>query len=153
VGENGAVESRENRAVQSPDAAARKDFLALAAAAAEHEHSTHRLWSGSEHDAKYVADRYPADMIFVPCKGELSHNEAEWTSKEECARGAAVLLGPTLRVARLVRMDAPSAFLSASGGEQSPEQCKIVRHQVKIIHATLTRKPLHAVAPGLRGGG
>ena len=71
----------------------------VARAAGELEYSTHRLWAGAGHDAKYVADRYPAGMIFVPSAGGLSHNEAEWTSAEDCARGAAVLLGTVLRLA------------------------------------------------------
>src|SRR5205807_1100679 len=54
------------------------------------EYSTHRLWAGAGHDAKYVADRYPAGMIFVPSAGGLSHNEAEWTPKDDCVRGATV---------------------------------------------------------------
>ncbi len=62
-------------------------------------YSTRRLWAGAGHDAKYVADRYPAGMIFVPSAGGLSHNEAEWTSQDDCARGVAVLLGTVLRLA------------------------------------------------------
>jgi len=31
-------------------------------------------------------------MIFVPCRGGISHNEAEFASKEQCAAGAQVLL-------------------------------------------------------------
>jgi N-carbamoyl-L-amino-acid hydrolase len=62
-------------------------------------YTTLRLWAGAGHDAKYVADRYPAGMIFVPSSGGLSHNEAEWTSRDDCVRGAAVLLGTVLRLA------------------------------------------------------
>ncbi len=35
-------------------------------------------------------------MIFVPCRGGISHNEAESTSIEECAAGAQVLLNAVL---------------------------------------------------------
>jgi N-carbamoyl-L-amino-acid hydrolase len=38
-------------------------------------------------------------MIFVPSAGGLSHNEAEWTPPDDCARGAAVLLETVLRLA------------------------------------------------------
>ena len=31
-------------------------------------------------------------MVFVPCLGGISHNEAEFSSKEQCAAGAQVLL-------------------------------------------------------------
>ncbi len=62
-------------------------------------YTTLPLWAGAGHDAKYVADRYPAGMIFVPSAGGLSHNEAEWTPKDDCVRGATVLLGTVLRLA------------------------------------------------------
>jgi len=48
--------------------------------------------SGAGHDAAYVARVAPTTMIFVPCEGGLSHNEAEATRPEECAAGAQVLL-------------------------------------------------------------
>ena len=35
-------------------------------------------------------------MIFVPCFGGISHNEAESTTQEECAAGAQVLLNALL---------------------------------------------------------
>jgi N-carbamoyl-L-amino-acid hydrolase len=35
-------------------------------------------------------------MIFVPCRGGISHNEAEFTAKEQCAAGAQVLLQAVL---------------------------------------------------------
>lgn len=65
----------------------------VARAARDRGYSIRRLWAGAGHDAKYVADRFPAGMIFVPSAGGLSHNEREWTGPEDCARGAAVLLG------------------------------------------------------------
>jgi N-carbamoyl-L-amino-acid hydrolase len=39
-------------------------------------------------------------MIFVPCLGGISHNEAEWTSQEQCAAGAQVLLNAVLEFDR-----------------------------------------------------
>ena len=41
------------------------------------------------------ASRPPA-MIFVPCRDGISHNEAEFSSKEQCAAGAQVLLQAVL---------------------------------------------------------
>jgi N-carbamoyl-L-amino-acid hydrolase len=52
--------------------------------------------SGAGHDAAYVARVAPTTMIFVPCAGGLSHNEAESTSLEECGAGAQVLLNAVL---------------------------------------------------------
>lgn len=55
--------------------------------------------SGAGHDACYVALHCPTSMIFVPCEGGLSHNEAELITKEEASRGASVLLGAVIGVA------------------------------------------------------
>jgi N-carbamoyl-L-amino-acid hydrolase len=52
--------------------------------------------SGAGHDAAYIARVAPTAMIFVPCRGGISHNEAEFTSQEQCAAGAQVLLGAVL---------------------------------------------------------
>jgi N-carbamoyl-L-amino-acid hydrolase len=56
--------------------------------------------SGAGHDAAYVARVAPTTMIFVPCAGGISHNEAESTSFEECAAGAQVLLNAVLECDR-----------------------------------------------------
>ena len=48
--------------------------------------------SGAGHDAAYIARIAPTTMIFVPCLGGISHNEAESTTFDECAAGAQVLL-------------------------------------------------------------
>ncbi|MFY9694754.1 MAG: Zn-dependent hydrolase [Xanthobacteraceae bacterium] len=56
--------------------------------------------SGAGHDACYVARVAPTTMIFVPCRGGISHNEAESTSFDECAAGAQVLLNAVLEFDR-----------------------------------------------------
>jgi N-carbamoyl-L-amino-acid hydrolase len=58
--------------------------------------------SGAGHDACYVSRVAPTTMIFVPCRGGISHNEAEATSFEECAAGAQVLLNAVLEFDRRV---------------------------------------------------
>ncbi len=52
--------------------------------------------SGAGHDAAYIARVAPTTMIFVPCAGACSHNEAESTTLEECAAGSQVLLEAVL---------------------------------------------------------
>jgi N-carbamoyl-L-amino-acid hydrolase len=52
--------------------------------------------SGAGHDAAYVSRVAPTTMIFVPCAGGVSHNEAESTSFDECAAGAQTLLESVL---------------------------------------------------------
>ena len=56
--------------------------------------------SGAGHDAAYVARVAPTTMIFVPCRGGISHNEAESTSFAQCAAGAQVLLNAVLEFDR-----------------------------------------------------
>jgi N-carbamoyl-L-amino-acid hydrolase len=58
--------------------------------------STREMISGAGHDAAYVSRVAPAAMIFVPCRDGISHNEAEFSSKEQCAAGAQVLLQAVL---------------------------------------------------------
>jgi N-carbamoyl-L-amino-acid hydrolase len=58
--------------------------------------STRDIISGAGHDAAYVSRVAPTSMIFVPCRGGISHNEAEFTAKEQCAAGAQVLLQAVL---------------------------------------------------------
>ena len=57
---------------------------------------TRDMVSGAGHDAAYIARVAPTTMIFVPCAGGISHNEAESTSFDECAAGAQVLLESVL---------------------------------------------------------
>jgi N-carbamoyl-L-amino-acid hydrolase len=56
--------------------------------------------SGAGHDAAHIATIMPTAMIFVPSKNGLSHNEAEYTAPEECARGAEVLFQTILELDR-----------------------------------------------------
>jgi N-carbamoyl-L-amino-acid hydrolase len=65
-------------------------------AAATSGFSAREIVSGAGHDATYVARVAPTAMIFVPCRGGISHNEAEFSSKEQCAAGAQVLLQAVL---------------------------------------------------------
>ena len=58
--------------------------------------SAREIVSGAGHDAAYVSRVAPTAMIFVPCRDGVSHNEAEFTSKEQCAAGAQVLLQTVL---------------------------------------------------------
>ncbi len=71
---------------------------AVRASAGALGHSAIEMVSGAGHDAAHLAGICPTAMIFVPSKDGLSHNEAEYTSPEECARGADVLLQTVLQI-------------------------------------------------------
>jgi beta-ureidopropionase / N-carbamoyl-L-amino-acid hydrolase len=62
--------------------------------------ATRDMVSGAGHDAAYIARVAPTTMIFVPCAGGISHNEAESTAFDECAAGAQVLLNAVLEYDR-----------------------------------------------------
>ncbi len=48
--------------------------------------------SGAGHDSVYVSRVVPTSMIFVPCEGGLSHNEAENATPDDLTAGCNVLL-------------------------------------------------------------
>lgn len=50
-----------------------------------------RLSSGAMHDASNLARIAPTAMLFVPSRGGISHNEAEWTDPADIADGCEVL--------------------------------------------------------------
>lgn len=75
-------------------------IAAVREAAAQSGFSAREIVSGAGHDAAYVARVAPTAMIFVPCRDGISHNEAEFTSKEQCAAGAQVLLQAVLNYDR-----------------------------------------------------
>ena len=60
------------------------------------------LTSGAGHDACKLADLAPTAMIFVPCRGGVSHREDEWAEPADLEAGANLLLKAVLaRAGRL----------------------------------------------------
>jgi len=55
--------------------------------------------SGAGHDACMIARKVPTSMIFIPCAGGVSHNEAESAEPEHLALGCRVLLGAMRKLA------------------------------------------------------
>ncbi|MCZ6473705.1 MAG: M20/M25/M40 family metallo-hydrolase, partial [SAR324 cluster bacterium] len=62
--------------------------------------SSRRMMSGAGHDARYLSHVCPAGMVFVPCEGGLSHNEAESITPAQAADGARVLLHAVCSLAK-----------------------------------------------------
>ena len=60
--------------------------------------STMYLPSGAGHDAQEMARIAPIGMIFIPSKGGISHSPKEYSSSENIANGANVLLQTILRL-------------------------------------------------------
>lgn len=79
----------------------------IAAAADELGLSYQRMPSGAGHDAQDIALIAPTGMIFVPSVDGISHSPQEFTSAEDMANGASVLLQTVLTIDR-GRLDAAS---------------------------------------------
>jgi N-carbamoyl-L-amino-acid hydrolase len=53
---------------------------------------THRLMvSRAYHDSLFMARLCPTGMIFIPCRGGISHRPEEYSSPEAIRRGVEVL--------------------------------------------------------------
>ena len=71
---------------------------AITSAAKKLNLSTMRMPSGAGHDAQDMAVLAPTGMIFVPSVGGISHSPKEYTSPEDMANGANVLLYSILSI-------------------------------------------------------
>jgi len=49
------------------------------------------LPSAAGHDARFLNEVCPSAMLFIPCRGGITHNEAEYASPADMAAGARVL--------------------------------------------------------------
>lgn len=95
------LELEEKRIWKSPAVNFAPDLIACVKHGAEKAGCSYRVMaSGAGHDACYVARVAPTTMLFSPCLGGLSHNEAESVKPEECAASAQVLLNAVLEYDR-----------------------------------------------------
>jgi N-carbamoyl-L-amino-acid hydrolase len=62
--------------------------------------SAKSMASGAGHDMAFISQVAPAAMVFIPCKGGLSHTPEEWANAGALAAGAEVLLEAILDVDR-----------------------------------------------------
>ena len=69
-----------------------RSINALEAAAQALQLPYRKMASDALHDADNVATLVPSAVVFVPCRGGVSHNVAEYASKEHLATGCNVLL-------------------------------------------------------------
>lgn len=78
---------------EAPGVSFDPDCVAAVAQAVEALGYSHReMVSGAGHDACNLAGVAPTSMIFIPCEGGVSHNEAEAITREQGEQGANVLL-------------------------------------------------------------
>jgi N-carbamoyl-L-amino-acid hydrolase len=75
-----------------PPAQSSPEILDAIVAACERRNFTYeRMVSRAYHDSLFMARVAPAAMIFIPCRGGISHRPDEHASPEAIARGTAVL--------------------------------------------------------------
>jgi N-carbamoyl-L-amino-acid hydrolase len=82
-------------AVFSPEVIATIEAAATAAG-----YSHRRLASGAFHDAQFAVPVCPTGMLFIPSRGGISHNPAEYSSPAQLAAGTRVLVGTILRLSQ-----------------------------------------------------
>jgi allantoate deiminase len=56
-------------------------------------HPPRRLVSGAGHDAMVMAALAPTAMLFIRCRGGISHNPAEHVDPADATAALAVMLG------------------------------------------------------------
>jgi N-carbamoyl-L-amino-acid hydrolase len=64
---------------------------ALAGACEKHGFRYERMVSRAYHDSLFMSRIAPTAMLFIPCRGGVSHRPDEYASPEDIARGALVL--------------------------------------------------------------
>jgi N-carbamoyl-L-amino-acid hydrolase len=75
-----------------PPAQCAAGIVAAVTSACEDEGVRHQpMISRAYHDSLFMSQLAPTGMIFIPCRGGVSHRPDEYASPEAIAKGAAVL--------------------------------------------------------------
>lgn len=69
---------------------------ALADAATVSGERWRRMTSGAAHDTMCIAPLVPSAMVFVPCRGGVSHSPAEYASPADAAVAVEIVLNAAL---------------------------------------------------------
>jgi N-carbamoyl-L-amino-acid hydrolase len=67
--------------------------------AAERQLAVRDMIAAAGHDSMLMAPLMPSAMLFVPSVAGITHNPQEYSTKEQVARGAQVLLDTVLELA------------------------------------------------------
>jgi N-carbamoyl-L-amino-acid hydrolase len=82
--------------VPAPSSPEIREIIALSAR--ERGFSSRVMPSGAGHDAQAMAQLGPMGMIFIPSIGGISHSPKEFSTAEDIARGASVLMDTVVKV-------------------------------------------------------
>jgi len=98
--EGGVEYSLRETASTAPALMSEKVVRMIEASAVKLDAPCMRMPSGAGHDTQNMASICDVGMIFVPSRGGISHAPEEYTSPEDLATGADVLLNTVLELAK-----------------------------------------------------
>jgi ureidoglycolate amidohydrolase len=98
----GVIVHREVINADAPAECAPQVIGALARAAGAHGLKYDRMVSRAYHDSLFMARIAPMGMLFIPCRGGVSHRPDEYASPEANGHGALVLAEALLELANAV---------------------------------------------------
>ncbi len=100
IAERRGVEIRRELVNADPPAQCDVDIIAAVELACAAQDATFQLMiSRAYHDTLFMARIAPTTMLFIPCRGGLSHRPDEYASPEAIAKGTAVLAETLARLA------------------------------------------------------
>jgi N-carbamoyl-L-amino-acid hydrolase len=73
----------------------------IAAAASSEKIPSMEIYSAAGHDARQLHYMCPTGMIFIHCRGGISHNPAEWAEPQHIVAGAKVLANVVWQLANV----------------------------------------------------
>jgi ureidoglycolate amidohydrolase len=85
----------------APAASSPRIIDAIAEAATESGLAYKKMVSRAYHDSLFMARIAPIGMIFIPCRGGISHRPDEYSSPEQIEKGVKVLTGTLARLSSL----------------------------------------------------
>jgi ureidoglycolate amidohydrolase len=92
IGQRRGVSVKTETINSDPPAESSPEILAALTAACKAEGIPHlRMVSRAYHDSSFMSRIAPIAMLFIPCRGGVSHRPDEYSSPEEIARGVSVL--------------------------------------------------------------
>ena len=98
--ERGPCEAALTQIAHAPSLDFSPDIRETLASAATDLRIPHRaIYSAAGHDARPLHYACPTGMIFVPCRGGISHNPAEWAEPADLTAGTKVLADALFRLA------------------------------------------------------
>src|SRR3546814_2458433 len=92
--------------------------------------------SGAGHDANYLTRVCPTGMIFVPCKGGISHNETESATPADLAAGTRLLAAYMVERRRVPAARSAEVALSVRSEEHRSELQSLMRNSYAGMRST-----------------